>query len=130
VRVKTNEREFNRTGSGALLAGGLAAILASTCCLGPVVLVALGLSGAWIGNLTLREPYRLFFIAGALVALFLWDGGFFGQYKPVRRVKCAQCQGLPPLQNRIWNYCNARSRRAGISWPSFSIKSRLEEELS
>jgi mercuric ion transport protein len=50
--------------------GGLAAILASTCCLGPLVLVALGLSGAWIGNLTLLEPYRAFFIAAALVALF------------------------------------------------------------
>jgi mercuric ion transport protein len=33
-------------------------------------LVALGLSGAWIGNLTLLEPYRPFFIGGALVALF------------------------------------------------------------
>ena len=60
----------DRAGSGALLVGGLAAILASTCCLGPLVLVALGLSGAWIGNLTLLEPYRPFFIAGALVALF------------------------------------------------------------
>jgi mercuric ion transport protein len=48
----------------------LAAILASTCCLGPLVLVALGLSGAWIGNLTLLEPYRPLFIAGSLVALF------------------------------------------------------------
>jgi len=65
VRVETN-----RTGSGALFAGGLAAILASTCCLGPLVLVALGLSGAWIGNLTWLEPYRPYFIAGALVALF------------------------------------------------------------
>src|SRR5713101_655544 len=53
-----------------LFMGGLAAILASTCCLGPLVLVALGLSGAWIGNLTRLEPYRPFFIAGALVALF------------------------------------------------------------
>jgi mercuric ion transport protein len=59
-----------RTGSGALIVGGLAAILASTCCLGPLVLVALGLSGAWIGNLTQLEPYRPFFIACALVALF------------------------------------------------------------
>src|SRR5229473_1334027 len=59
-----------RTGSGALFVGGLAAVLASTCCLGPLVLVALGLSGAWIGNLTLLEPYRPFFIGAALVALF------------------------------------------------------------
>jgi mercuric ion transport protein len=57
-------------GRGALAAGGLAAILASTCCLGPLVLVALGVSGAWIGNLTLLEPYRPVFIGGALVALF------------------------------------------------------------
>lgn len=57
-------------GRGALATGGLAAILASTCCLGPLVLVALGVSGAWIGNLTLLEPYRPVFVGVALVALF------------------------------------------------------------
>jgi mercuric ion transport protein len=60
-----------QNGRGALVAGGLAAILASTCCLGPLVLVALGISGAWIGNLTVLEPYRPIFIGAALVALFL-----------------------------------------------------------
>ncbi len=59
-----------QNGRGALLAGGLAAILASTCCLGPLVLIALGFSGAWIGNLTVLEPYRPIFIGVALVALF------------------------------------------------------------
>lgn len=57
-------------GRGVLLAGGLAAILASTCCLGPLVLITLGVSGAWIGNLTLLEPYRPLFIGAAVVALF------------------------------------------------------------
>lgn len=56
--------------SGVLALGGLAAILASTCCLGPLVLVAVGLGGAWIGNLTKLEPYRPVFIAVALIALF------------------------------------------------------------
>lgn len=55
---------------GTLAAGGLAAILASACCLGPLLLVSLGLSGAWIGNLTKLEPYRPFFLAAALVAMF------------------------------------------------------------
>ena len=59
-----------QNGRGALFAGGLAAILASTCCLGPLLLVALGFSGAWIGNLTVLEPYRPIFIGVALVALF------------------------------------------------------------
>jgi len=68
VGAVNNSRE--RTGSGALFVGGLAAILASTCCLGPLLLVAVGLSGAWIGNLTRLEPYRPFFIGTAVVALF------------------------------------------------------------
>ena len=59
-----------KNGRGALFAGGLAAILASTCCLGPLILVALGFSGAWIGNLTVLEPYRPIFIGVALVAMF------------------------------------------------------------
>lgn len=70
MRAEAVENSRERTGSGALFVGGLAAILASTCCLGPLVLVALGVSGAWIGNLTRLEPYRPYFIAGALVALF------------------------------------------------------------
>jgi len=59
-----------QNGRGTLAAGGLAAILASACCLGPLVLIALGFSGAWIGNLTVLEPYRPLFIGAALVALF------------------------------------------------------------
>ena len=53
-----------------LAAGGLAAILASTCCLGPLLLITLGFSGAWIGKLSVLEPYRPLFIGAALLALF------------------------------------------------------------
>lgn len=60
----------SKTGRVALFAGGVAAILASTCCLGPLVLVLLGFSGAWISNLTVLEPYRPLFIGAALIALF------------------------------------------------------------
>ena len=58
---------------GSLLAGGVAALLASVCCLGPLVLLAVGFSGAWITNLSLLAPYRPIFIAAALLALgFAW----------------------------------------------------------
>lgn len=57
-------------GNASLIAGGLAAILASACCLGPLVLVTLGFSGAWVGNLTALEPYRPLFIVVALAAMF------------------------------------------------------------
>ena len=53
------------------MAGGLAALLASTCCLAPLVLITLGFSGAWISNLTLLEPYQPIFIGVALFALFI-----------------------------------------------------------
>ena len=63
----------SRTSRFALATGGLAALLASSCCLGPLVLVMLGFSGAWIGNLTALEPYRPAFIGVAVIALyFAW----------------------------------------------------------
>lgn len=61
-----------RTSEKSTLAiGGLAAILASACCLGPLVLVSIGLSGAWIGQLTRLEPLRPLFLTVSLVALVL-----------------------------------------------------------
>ncbi|MBZ0251384.1 MAG: mercuric ion transporter MerT [Burkholderiales bacterium] len=59
------------SGGGALLAGGIAAILASTCCLGPLVLITIGVSGAWISNLTVLEPYQPIFVGVAVIALLL-----------------------------------------------------------
>src|SRR5258708_36759714 len=81
-----------RTGSGGIIVGGLAASLASTCCLGLLVLGALGLSGAWIGNLTLLEPYRPFFIAGALAALFFAGRRIF---RPAKACQPGEVCALP-----------------------------------
>jgi mercuric ion transport protein len=67
-----NNKPLADPGKGrvALAVGGIAAILASACCLGPLVLLALGVSGAWIGNLTALERYRPIFIGATLVALY------------------------------------------------------------
>jgi mercuric ion transport protein len=82
-------------GRGALLAGGLAAILASTCCLGPLILVALGVSGAWIGDLTVLEPYRPLSIGAALVALFFaWRRIF----RPARACEPGEVCALPQVR--------------------------------
>lgn len=59
---------------GWLAAGGvLGAFLASACCVGPLVLLTLGISGAWIGNLTALEPYKPVF---ATIALSFIAAGF------------------------------------------------------
>lgn len=57
------------TGKGSLIAGVLAAMGASVCCVGPLVLLALGSGGTWIGGLTAMEPFRAYFIG--LTLLFL-----------------------------------------------------------
>lgn len=61
-----------------LAAGGvLGAVLASACCVLPLALVTLGVSGAWIGSLTLLEPYKPYI---AVVALGLIGAGFWQVY--------------------------------------------------
>lgn len=70
---------------GALVAGGIAAFLASACCLGPLVLLLLGVSGAWIGNLALLEPYRPLFVGLALLCLAL---SWRPIYRPAAAAAC------------------------------------------
>ena len=95
-----SEQTFGR---GALAAGGLAAILASACCLGPLVLLALGFGGAGIGNLTALEPYRPVFIGGALVALVL---AYRRIYRPLAVCKpgevCAAPQARSAYKMIFW----------------------------
>lgn len=64
------QRSRDRTGLSSLLTGGLATLFASACCLGPLVLITLGVSGAWIGKFTVLEPFQPLFIGAALIALF------------------------------------------------------------
>lgn len=52
-----------------LIGGGIAAIAASACCLGPLILVSLGIGGAWVSNLTMLEPYRPILIGLALICM-------------------------------------------------------------
>jgi mercuric ion transport protein len=56
---------------GSLVAGALAAIGASVCCVGPLVLLTLGIGGVWVGNLTALEPVRPFFIGVTLLFITL-----------------------------------------------------------
>ncbi len=53
---------------GTAVVAGLAA---SVCCLGPALLVTLGVGGAWVGQLSRFEPFRPFLLAGAWLALLL-----------------------------------------------------------
>jgi mercuric ion transport protein len=52
-----------------LWASAVAAVIGSLCCVAPLVLLGLGISGAWISQLTALEPYRPIFIG--VMAVFI-----------------------------------------------------------
>ena len=60
--------------------GLLGALAASTCCVLPVILFALGISGAWISNLISLARYKPFFIVLSLV--FIGTGFWIVYFKP------------------------------------------------
>jgi mercuric ion transport protein len=90
-------------GRKAMAAGGLAAILASACCLGPLVLVTLGFSGAWLGNFKVFEPFRPVFLSAAAIALFV---AYRRIYRPAAACKpgevCAAPQARSAYKMIFW----------------------------
>ncbi|MBI5574944.1 MAG: cation transporter [Deltaproteobacteria bacterium] len=70
----------------SLVGAGAAAVGASVCCLGPLLLLAVGVGGAWIGNLTAMEPYRPYWMTATLIFLGL---AFFRVYRKPKEVACA-----------------------------------------
>lgn len=63
---------------GWFAAGGIVgALLASSCCVVPLLLVTVGVTGAWIGKLTALEPYSPIFAGIAILCIGL---GFWHVY--------------------------------------------------
>jgi mercuric ion transport protein len=84
---------------GLMAAGGLlGALAASSCCILPLALFGLGISGAWIGNFTRLAPYQPYFIAATLVFL---GYGYWLVYRSSTRA-CTDSEACArALPNRI-----------------------------
>jgi len=86
-----------------LAAGGmLGALAASSCCILPLALFSIGVSGAWIGNFTQLAPYQPYFVTAALVSV---GAGYRAVHRSSKR-DCAghgECaRGLPnPLVRAV-----------------------------
>jgi mercuric ion transport protein len=82
-----------------MAAGGLlGALAASSCCILPLVLFSLGVSGAWIGNFTRLAPYQPYFLAVTIGCLG------YGYWLVYRSAKLACADGdacARPLPNRL-----------------------------
>jgi mercuric ion transport protein len=86
-------------------AGGvIGAILASTCCIGPLVLLTLGISGAWISNLTALEPYKPYVAAVALVFIGLGFRQVYFKARPacVEGTYCAKPESSRITKTALW----------------------------
>ena len=84
---------------GLVAAGGiLGAIAATSCCIVPLALFSLGITGAWIGTLAALTPYQPIIIP--ITGGFLGYGYYLVYWKP----KNAYAEGSAcarPLPNRI-----------------------------
>jgi mercuric ion transport protein len=82
--TSTGERAPRLLAAGGVLAGlGVAA-----CCVAPFALFMLGVSGAWIGNLTALKPYQPIFVALGAASI---GYGFYLVYRKPKVV----CEGGP-----------------------------------
>jgi mercuric ion transport protein len=76
----------------------IGAVLASSCCIGPLVLVSLGISGAWIGNLSALSAFQPYFVTATIGFLGL------GYWQVYRKPKVACEEGsycASPTSDRI-----------------------------
>jgi mercuric ion transport protein len=88
MSVKEGDKAAHANRGPALLAAGgmLGALAASSCCILPLALFSIGVSGAWIGSFTRLAPYQPYFVAAALVSL---GAG----YRAVHRSSKRNCTG-------------------------------------
>ncbi len=89
-------------GSGWGLVGAVvSAVGASICCVGPLLLLGLGIGGAWVGTLNAMEKYRPFWTAATLIFLGF---AFLKVYrKPKEEPRCPgdACRPGAVRRNRI-----------------------------
>jgi mercuric ion transport protein len=92
--IGDNRRRQSLIAAGSLLG----AFAASSCCMLPLLLFGLGVSGAWIGNFTQLAAYQPYFIAATFALL---GYGYWLVYRSSTRV-CTDAEACArPLSSRI-----------------------------
>jgi len=99
MTVKKQIGAASERGQTLMAAGGLfGALAASSCCILPVVLFSLAISGAWIGNFTQLARYQPYFLAATAVFL---GTGYWLVHRASKRA-CADGEVCArPLPNRL-----------------------------
>lgn len=85
----------------------VSSIIASTCCVIPLILVLIGVTGAWMVNLTALKPLTPVFTAIAILAIG-WAG--YLVFRPAAvcdATEAAACETARPFTKRIFLVCAA-----------------------
>ena len=104
MMVDTNETEVlteerpDRVAWTATGAGVLGALAMTSCCILPLVLVSLGVTGVFIGQLTALYTYKWVTFSLAAVAL---GYGFWKAYRPVPAEDCGAGTCARPVDRGI-----------------------------
>lgn len=98
--VPADERKAGRLVALAVLAS----LLASTCCVLPLVLVLVGITGAWMSTLVAMKPLTPYAIAVTAGALG-WAGWLL--FRPARAcdVSSGDCATTRPAMRRLFIGC-------------------------
>lgn len=93
-------------------------MLSASCCIVPLGFVLLGVSGAWVGNLTMLAPYKWLFVAVATVFLGL---GFRQAYLRERLpcengAYCARPQSSRLVRTALWLGTALVALSATVEW--------------
>lgn len=105
VEAMTGRTDREQARARWIAAGGiLGALAASSCCILPLLFVTLGISGAWIGNLTALEPLKPFFAAVAVVFIGLGFRQVYFKARPacVEGSYCAKPQSAVITKTVLW----------------------------
>ena len=97
--IETSEQAARTDRSGFLAAGGIfGALAASSCCILPLALTVLGVSGAWMSNLRAMTPYQPYIITLTLIVI---GYGFYKVYRKPAQDCSVDAACSQPLPNRI-----------------------------
>ncbi len=100
-------------------AGGLiGAVLASTCCIAPLVLLLLGISGAWISYLTALAPYQPVFLIASLGFLAAGFWKVYGEFKTSceEGSSCGTLQSNKIVKIALWMAAVLIMTAIGVEW--------------
>ena len=95
--AKTTPDE-DRVGWLATGAGVIGALAMTSCCILPLVLVSLGVTGVFIGQLTALYAYKWVTFSFAAAALAY---GFWKAYRPVPAEACADGTCVRPVERGV-----------------------------